>query len=672
MTPSAVGERQMFPMHTNKIRMAGRMPGQPHGRLRKDIWVPADDVGVGIRRGMVAAAMLGVAALLLPAGAAARVRWHDCIPVEGCEGRLTVPLDRTGAIPGTAVLELRRWKTFGGVAKRPPVILLAGGPDVMGTAVGEGYAGALDGSLLQGQRRVLYTFDPRGLSNVGRVDCSSLGAPGDLDDPSKVAACANELGPRRNLSGARDMADDLESVRAAIEAPRILIVAEGAAAPVAVEYAREHADRVESLLLLSPDPPDGPDPLSLPSLSAIPRALGSACRRGCSSFTLDPAGDLADLARRAEASPLRGYTVDRRGKRHPATLGPRELLGLALASSDDEQLRSDLPGSVTAALRGDLIPILRLVRRARLALDDVGYGAYAIHAASACGDWRFPWDDAASPDHRRAQAAATAAALPDSDFGPLGRAAALATRQLTTCLAWPSPRPGPLPATSPVDVPALAIFGEEDIRRPLETASALRQALPKLVVSAVGGSGEPLFSNAPERCTDEIIAAFANGASVPPRCEHYDTPFSRPPHVDRPPPGRLAEVRPYGRFRGKIGRTLTALGLTLRDVFHEEDYARGDAPDYERIAGAGLRAGTFKSLSNGERLERVEFVPEVAVSGRLGVIRDGAFFRITGRAAAHGTIRFSARGRVTGVLDGHRIRTDMFHLLFQAERESRG
>ncbi|MFL5826386.1 MAG: alpha/beta hydrolase [Thermoleophilaceae bacterium] len=627
---------------------------------------------MGMRRGMVAVATLGVTAVLLPVGASARVRWHDCVPIEGCEGRIAVPLDRTGAVPGTTMLEIRRWKTFRGAAKRAPVILLAGGPEVRGTGAGEGDAAALDGALLQGQRRVLYAFDPRGLSNADRVECRSLDAPRDLDDPAKVASCAAELGPRRNLSGTREMAADLESIRVAIEAQRVLIVAQSGAVPAAIHYAREHADRVESLVLLSPDPPDGPDPLSLPSLSAIPRALGAACRRGCGSFTADPAGDLAALARRVAASALRGYTVDRRGKRHAAALGPRELLGLSLASSGDEQLRADLPGSVTAALRGDPLPVLRLVRRARLASDDLDYRDFAIRAASACGDWRFPWDDSASPDQRRAQAAAAAGVLPDSEFGPLGRSAALATRQLNTCLAWPAPRPGPLPAGAPVDVPALAIFGEEDIRRPLETAPALRQALPRLVVSSVGGSGEPLFSNAPELCTDQIIAAFVNGASVPPRCEHYDTPSSRPPHVDRPPPARLSEVKPFGRYRGRIGRTLNALGLTLRDVFLEEEYARGDGADYETFAGAGLRAGTFRSLSNGETLQGVEFVPGVAVSGRLGVIREGAFFRVSGRAAAHGTIRFSARARVTGVLDGHRIRTDMYHLLGQAERESRG
>src|SRR5215211_3152258 len=71
--------------------------------------------------GAAALAMLGAAA----APAAARLRWSACGDVEAECAWVRVPLDRSGAVPGSVRLRMARYTP---PSRRPTLLYLSGGP----------------------------------------------------------------------------------------------------------------------------------------------------------------------------------------------------------------------------------------------------------------------------------------------------------------------------------------------------------------------------------------------------------------------------------------------------------------------------------------------------------------------------------------------------------------
>ena len=129
----------------------------------------------------------------------------------------------------------------------------------------------------------------------------------------------------------------------------------------------------------------GVDPLALDSFAAVPRVLRGLCRRAC-GFARDPVADTAALVARVAREPLRGFVVRRDGLRQPASLTRQELF-LILQHEDPLELsRSEFPGAVVSALRGDTAPLLRLKRRALAAAGyrSPRYESAATNAATLC------------------------------------------------------------------------------------------------------------------------------------------------------------------------------------------------------------------------------------------------------------------------------------------------
>ncbi|HEV2812409.1 MAG TPA: hypothetical protein VGW10_04075, partial [Solirubrobacteraceae bacterium] len=101
-------------------------------------------------------------------------------------------------------------------------------------------------------------------------------------------------------------------------------------------------------------------------------------------------------------------------------------------------------------------------------------------------------------------------------------------------------------------------------------------------------------------------------------------------------------VEPAPGTRGRRGRTLAAVALTLRDL------QRPTAFGAER--GGGLRAGSFATRGVVTVLRGFSFVPGVRVSGRLRLTARGDLvgrLRVTGAAAAHGRLTAGRRGRLS-------------------------
>jgi pimeloyl-ACP methyl ester carboxylesterase len=571
--------------------------------------------------------------------------------------RLTVPLDRSGRVPGRVSLRVERLRA----RRRPRVgatFVLAGGP---GQSATDSFQGDALGELYPTYRnRDLIIFDQRGTGRSGLLRCSRLEHANLLKATGPAADCASRLGPKRAFYTTRDTVEDIEAIRRQLGIRRIALFGTSYGTKVALAYALRYPGNVERLLFDSVVEQNGPDPFYRDTFAAIPRVLHALCRVGCGRVTRDPVADVQALVARLASGPLRGPFFDARGRRHRGRLG-REDVFIALISGDfDPSLRAAFPAAVRSALAGDAAPLLRLKRRA-LQIDAKPPPprslSSALYAAATCEETRFPWARTASPPDRLRSARSAASALPGSAFSPFDRDTALGTDLIALCERWPAdPRgpalgPGPLP-----DVPVLLLEGEDDLRTPVENARRVASSFRRATLLVAGATGHSVLGSDESGCTSRAFKRFFLGGALPSRCRGVRRQFPPQPIV----PTDLRRVHPRGRTRGLRGRTLTAVALTLRDVSDEAlNSVIADESLSDLAHGGGLRGGRFRvNGENTARLRSVVFVPGLRVSGRIrrfGERRQRGKLRVTGRGVPRGVLVIRGR-RIRGRLGGHRVR----------------
>jgi pimeloyl-ACP methyl ester carboxylesterase len=604
-----------------------------------------------------AAILCGLACALLSAPASeAALKFKRCGDFGfGC-ARLSVPLDRSGAVPGRVSLLVKRLR-----ARRRPrlgaTFVLAGGP-------GQSATDAFDGDALgqlsaANRRRDLIVSDQRGTGRSGLLRCRGLERSNLLRPGPAAAGCANRLGPRRAFYSTSDSVEDIQAIRRRLGVAKIALFGTSYGTKVALAYAVRYPANVDRLVLDSLVAVDGPDPLYRASFQATPRALAALCRSGCRAITADPVGDLRRLLGRLAAARLRGTIVNARGRRRRATLRHGDLLLVLLAGDIDPALRAAFPAAVRSVLNGDLAPMLRLKRRA-LEVDaeppppDVI--STAAYAATSCLDTPLPWSAAAAPVDRRRQAEAAVGALPVAAFAPFDRLAALESDLLALCEGWPG-SPGRRVAAGPVpDVPVLIFEGEDDLRTPLEDARRVAAAFPRATLLVAPNTGHSALGTFGGRCLSRAFDNFFLGRKLPTRCPRRKREF--PP--DPVAPTTLAQVPPARGVPGARGRTIAVLARTLADV-NVDSFSSliEDENDLDQARGGGLRGGRYRLDADGTVvLERVEYVPGVRVSGRVrafGEPEQRGRVRVGGRGVPRG--RLSIRGdRVRGRVGGRRVR----------------
>ena len=380
------------------------------------------------------------------------------------------------------------------------------------------------------------------------------------------------------------------------------------------------------------------------------------------SFTRDPAGDLERLVARLRARPMRGMLVDEHGRARPGPLTRPDVFGVLLAGDFDPALRAGFPGAVRSALAGDAAPLLRLRRRAFKVEGEPPPPrvlSAALYAATSCEETTFPWarNSPAVPAQRLVAAATAIAALPASVFAPFDRGTVLHSDLLALCSGWPAASPAPVLGPGPFpDVPVLMLEGEDDLRTPVEGARRVAAQLPqaRLVISAA--TGHSALGSDPSVCARRAFDRFFRGGPLPTRCP----PARRLFRPTAPAPLRLAAVDAIRGLPGRRGRTLAALGLTLRDVIDDALTELIFAPDDPDLArGGGLRRGSYRIGGNGTLVLRgVAYVPGVRVTGRIlrfGERRQHGRLRVGGPGVPAGVL--SVRGaRVQGPLGGRRVR----------------
>ena len=600
------------------------------------------------------------ASLALAAPAEAAPRFERC-GVFGFQcARVSVPLDRSGALPGRVSLFVKRIHARES-PRRGALVVLAGGP---GQSATDAFGGSALSVLHPAYRnRDLIIFDQRGTGRSGLLRCRALERANLLEGGVAAGRCAARIGRRRALYTSRESVEDIESIRVALGYERIALFGISYGTKVALGYAAMHPGNVERLVLDSVVEADGPNPLYLDTMEAVPRALRTLCRAGCSAFTPDPVADVAALVRRLARAPLRGRVVLANGAVRRSRLEREDLFVVLLAGDLNPAVRAGFPGAVRAALDGDAAPLLRLRDRA-YAVDGAPPPPQVLSAmlytAATCEETPFPWARTAPPDPaaRRAAAAAVAAALPDSAFFPFDRATAVNNDLVDLCGRWPAAPaapafgPGPLP-----DVPVLLLEGEDDLRTPVENARRVAAGFPGARLLVAPATGHSALGGDVSGCATAAFGRFMQGRSFSTTCPRTGRDFLASP----PPPAGIGRLPRAAGVEGVRGRVLTAISRTLHDLAFDAIAGLIMEPGVRDFAhGGGLRAGSYRLDSRGDLLlRRLAFVPGLRLDGRIRSFirtsRQRGRIRIEGGSGVpDGILTIRAR-RISGTLGGRHV-----------------
>jgi pimeloyl-ACP methyl ester carboxylesterase len=614
------------------------------------------------RRLAVAVALLGLAAAALPGLARAADPLHACgRPGLRC-GEIEVPLDHSGATPGTISLLVAEQVADG--FSRGVVLLVQGGPGGASTAL---LALPVWQEVFPGYTLVAY--DDRG-TGANPLACPGVERGTTVWDAAAVEACGEEIGPSRAFYTTRDHVEDMESVRRALGLGRIGIYGVSYGAKQAVAYALAHPDGVEWLLLDSVLPPEGPDPFAADVLRAVPDVLASVCSGGGCAGLGDPASGLARVANALAAKPVRVQHVPRFGT---VPLDGESVLGLLYDSDFNQLVAPELPAAVAAGRAGWLQPLARLVAldhtSRQLGLKGVGVPLYL---ATTCGDGLFPWAPGTPIAERQAAIEAALGALAPGALGAFGDWAALSFGTASTCRAWPAPSGhAPLAAGPLPDVPVLVLAGDRDVRTPLagsvEVASRFRQG--RVLVAP----GLPHGVLAASACAASAVRSWLAGSPPAAACPRLPLP-SAPigPFVRS-----LSSLAPLAAVAGLRGRTLAGVARTIEQAAADRlalpPPSRAELGSVSGLAGGLLSGDLVRSNRIGGvayRLRAFSEIPGLTLTGtlrykpsstdtELGLLTPEpgslqADVQVAGAGAAHGTLRL--RGdRISGVLAGKRV-----------------
>ena len=576
---------------------------------------------------------------MTPAGA----QTPECTGAPGVQcTTVEVPLDRSGSVPGTVRLAVRRVPATQGPS-RGVVVFLAGGPGESATSALPSLS-ALVGSALPNYD--LVTFDQRGTGLSGPLSCPALAGPRGTT-PAVYGACGAQLGAARQFYRSADSADDLEDVRRSIGSPQVGLYAVSYGSRVAGEYVRRYPGAVNRLVLDSPSTLDGTDPFALQRQQSLRRVVGDeiCARRACRAFTRGPYRDLSRLALRLRRRSLRATIYNGGGRSDSGLLTISDLYGVVALADLDPVLRAELPGAVSSALRGDGGPFARALVRTVTALGAQQDGPVndVTFTATSCVEAPLAWDPASPPSIEARSAAVNAriTQLGAGPFAPFGARVVVLGGVITSrCLSWPSvSRPPVAGGTSAT--PTLVVSGAEDLRTPRERAAAVAQGYAGATLLSIPHTGHSAVASDTSLCAARAAFGFLSGGPPPTAC----------PAAPRAIPVARRAPLSFSALSGRSRRakTVRAARLTLSDLSYQLAAA-------SRSRIGGLRGG--RAVLDGRtlkvRLVGYRYVPRVKVSGRLR-LRKGSIvgvIRVSGGGARPARIGVLPRGRLRARFSG--------------------
>jgi pimeloyl-ACP methyl ester carboxylesterase len=598
--------------------------------------------------------LLFAVALFLPGKAHAAMSLTPCPDKSGVQcGTVTVPIDRTGSIPGTIGLHVEVLPASG--FPRGTMFLIAGGPG-QGSAgsfnLGPGFGRDLMRFLFPGY--TLVAFDNRGTGQSAVIRCPALQSavnPSVEQDAALAKDCADIIGPQRVFYATRDHAEDMDAVRAALGVTKIGLYGVSYGTKLAVAYALAHPANVERIVLDSVVVPTYPDPFDRNVLTQMPSTLRRFCSGGfCRGATTDFGGEVVKLANRLEARPIRGKVIAPTGRLRALKMNGEDTIELTIDADLSPGLAAELPAAVHAALTGNTRPILRLrdidLRSNELKVEDLSFGLYA---ATNCADGQFPWTPDTPPAARAAILESTLAGMPSGSFGLFGNWAGR-TGNAFFCAQWPSPAgstplaPGPLP-----NVPMIALNGGFDLRTPTTNALAVVSQFPQGRLIEVPGVGHSVTGQDASFCSQRALREWMLGTLNAPK-------LAECPRVA--PVAKVLQAFPQAPKRPSVSSTLALAGKTLREA--EASWWQLNPP---ATTLRGLYGGKLVQLKKGDgfTLTRYALAPGVFVSGKVTFADIGppsifkGTLKVFGPRAVAGTIKL-AKNSVTGRLGGRSVR----------------
>jgi pimeloyl-ACP methyl ester carboxylesterase len=553
---------------------------------------------------------------------------------------VVVPLDRTGAVPGTISLYVEELPPPGN--SRGVIFLIAGGPG-QGSAstfdLGDEQSDALFRFLFPGYTLVAY--DDRGTGRSGLVDCPALQTSTSPTGQDALAAqCAASLGASAPFYGTADHAADLDAVRTALGLDKIAIYGVSYGTKLALAYAYAYPQHVSLMVLDSVLPVDEPDPYSANVVRALPATLAAFCARVCSAVTPDFAGEVVTVANRLAAAPAHGSVLLANGRTTRDTLDGADFLSVVVDADLNPGLAAELPAAVHAAAYGYMAPLLRLhVIDDQESLEPAADLSAGLYAATDCRDGPFPWPADSAPSSRPALLQQALAALPPGTFGPFGTWASQ-IGNATFCDTWPAPAGGvDLAVGPPPNVPVLALSGGFDMRTPTADARSVLTQFPQGKLLVVPGVGHSVATTDPSGCAALAVHDWITDQSSVDTCSR--PPFLVAPVADYPRPIPVKK-------RATAATTYAIARKTLLES--EAMWLDGDLESDTTLPG--LTAGRLvPSGDSSYRLVGYGLVPGITVSGtvkvssrQIATLDFQGTFTVGGRAAAPGTLQLTTTG----------------------------
>ncbi len=582
---------------------------------------------------------------------------------------LAVPLDPSAPTLGSLSLAVQRIPAR--AAQTGTIVFLAGGPGQPALPAFESaIAPLLDVPSLAGFQ--LVAFDQRGTGQSGALTC-----PGDsASGAAFITSCGNALGTTRGDYTSQDSVSDLQALVQALGGSPISIVAVSYGGRVAGAFAREFPAEVARMVLDSPVPPGGSDPLDSQRERALERVLndgicvdGTACR-GISS---DLYGSLVHVMERVGAKSLRAKIVSAHGRPTETTITAGGVYTVIAVSDLLPGVRALLPAAVSAAAHGDPRQLGRLTSEvgsgigtdsatparvpfgaqpsatsARLSLPvPVARAAQASAAttetsavlfATSCVESQLPWSPQSALASREAALESYLATLPKEITAPFPLSAVLPDTRIGLCLEWPPTPPAPPDPGGTSSTPTLILAGDDDLREPIEQDATVAAGFSNAQILRIPGTGHSTLTTDRTGCADRAAIAFLGGAAAPSTCPSPAGDTQVLPRL----PASLAQATPGHSSDGSAARAGGAVAATIEDVLAQP------AND-----GGGVVGGDWSVSSTGDSIafRRVVDVPGVAVSG---TIRSDLTGTVTVSGAATGTLTL-ARTRLSGHVDGHSV-----------------
>jgi pimeloyl-ACP methyl ester carboxylesterase len=570
-------------------------------------------------------------------------------------GKLAVPLDPSGAVPGTITLAIRRHRAAVGES-RSAIVALAGGPGQEAIPFAEQFAELL-GPIAA--TRDLIVFDQRGIGQSRALKCAALkGASGLSPSAKTIASCAAQLGPTRGFYSTADSVADIEAIRKAGGYEKLVLYGTSYGTKLAEMYAQAYPQHVEALVLDSVVPPAGPDPFELPTFKALPRVLRSICDgSACRGVTPEPVADLRRLLSRMHDRALRVRAIGPNGRVVHALATPQTLLNVLLLGDFSGPLRAAFVTASRSAALGDLAPLGRLLET--VPAEESGGEGFdePLYFATSCEDEDFPWSRTATASQRIAEATAAAKALGPAVFAPFSAHDAISLSDVPQCAGWPytTPFQAQPPAQLPA-IPTLILSGSEDLRTPTAGAQEVAASIPGSHLLVVPMVGHSVLGSDPSGCAERGLQALFSGHAIA-ACKRGPTPARLRP--EPAPPRRLGSISPQHGYSGLTGRTIHALNLAMGDLSRQLALSlEASISDEELLSLSALRTGGLLSGwaalgGGGVTFHDYSFVPGMTISGAIR--SESADLQIGGWAAAHGTLRLGAHHMLVGTLGGRRV-----------------